>query len=76
MELCKKAGVKFTPAGATWPCGRDPEDRNIRLAPSYASLEEIELAVRSFTICVRLAALESLASMQVGSADMEGERIA
>ena len=76
VELCKKAGVKFTPAGATWPCGRDPEDRNIRLAPSYASLEEIELAVRLFTICVRLAALESLASMQVGNADMEGERIA
>ncbi len=76
VELCKKAGVKFTPAGATWPCGRDPEDRNIRLAPSYASLEEIELAVRLFTICVRLAALESLTSMQVGSADMEGERIA
>ena len=76
VELCKKAGVKFTPAGATWPCGRDPEDRNIRLAPSYASLEEIELAVRLFTICVRLAALESLASMQVGSADREGERIA
>ena len=76
VELCKKAGVKFTPAGATWPCGRDPEDRNIRLAPSYASLEEIELAVRLLTICVRLAALESLASMQVGSADMEGERIA
>ena len=76
VELCKKAGVKFTPAGATWPCGRDPEDRNIRLAPSYASLEEIEPAVRLFTICVRLAALESLASMQVGSADMEGERIA
>ena len=76
VELCKKAGVKFTPAGATWPCGRDPEDRNIRLAPSYASLEEIELAVRLFTICVRLSALESLASMQVGSADMEGERIA
>ena len=76
VELCKKAGVKFTPAGATWPCGRDPEDRNIRLAPSYASLEEIKLAVRLFTICVRLAALESLASMQVGSADMEGERIA
>ena len=76
VELCKKAGVKFTPAGATWPCGRDPEDRNIRLAPSYASLEEIEPAVRLFTICERLAALESLASMQVGSADMEGERIA
>ena len=76
VELCKKAGVKFTPAGATWPCGRDPEDRNIRLAPSYASVEEIEAAVHLFTICVRLAALESLTAMQVGSADMEGERIA
>lgn len=76
VELCKKAGVKFTPAGATWPCGRDPEDRNIRLAPSYASMEEIEAAVHLFTICVRLAALESLTAMQVGSADMEGERIA
>ena len=76
VELCKKAGVKFTPAGAPWPCGRDPEDRNIRLAPSYASMEEIEAAVHLFTICVRLAALESLTAMQVGSADMEGERIA
>ena len=76
VELCKKAGVKFTPAGATWPCGRDPEDRNIRLAPSYASMEEIEASVHLFTICVRLAALESLTAMQVGSADMEGERIA
>ena len=76
VELFKKAGVKFTPAGATWPCGRDPEDRNIRLAPSYASMEEIEAAVHLFTICVRLAALESLTAMQVGSADMEGERIA
>lgn len=76
VELCKKAGVKFTPAGATWPCGRDPENRNIRLAPSYASMEEIEAAVHLFTICVRLAALESLTAMQVGSADMEGERIA
>ena len=50
VELCRRAGVKFTPAGSTWPYGRDPQDSNIRIAPSFASAEEIEPAARLFTI--------------------------
>ena len=41
VELCRRAGVKFTPAGSTWPYGRDPQDSNIRIAPSFASAEDV-----------------------------------
>lgn len=67
VELCRRAGVKFTPAGSTWPYGRDPQDSNIRIAPSFASAEEIEPAARLFTICVRLATLEKLAATRFAS---------
>ena len=76
-ELCRRAGVKFTPAGSTWPYGRDPQDSNIRIAPSFASAEEIEPAARLFTICVRLATLEKLAATRFASETALGaERIA
>ncbi len=55
VRLCKEAGVTFTNAGATFPYGHDPEDRNIRLAPSFATLEEIEQATKVLTICIKEA---------------------
>ena len=77
VELCRRAGVKFPPAGSTWPYGRDPQDSNIRIAPSFASAEEIEPAARLFTICVRLATLEKLAATRFASETALGaERIA
>lgn len=60
VQKAKDAGVALTGAGATWPHGNDPHDANIRIAPSYPSLEELEQAARIFTVCARLAALESL----------------
>jgi DNA-binding transcriptional MocR family regulator len=59
VRLANEAGVKLTPAGATWPYGKDPENRNIRLAPSFPSLEEIDRAMRVFVVCVKLASVRS-----------------
>jgi DNA-binding transcriptional MocR family regulator len=55
VELAAGAGVKLTPAGAAFPYGKDPEDRNIRLAPSYPSLDEVDRAMQVFVTCVKLA---------------------
>ena len=56
VALAAGLGVALTPAGATFPYGEDPEDRNIRLAPTFATLAEVEAGVDVFTLCVRLAA--------------------
>ena len=61
LALCAEAGVVMTPAGATYPCGKDPQDRSIRIAPSYPDLNELKQAIDVFCICLRLAALEQLA---------------
>ncbi|MCY4013065.1 MAG: aminotransferase class I/II-fold pyridoxal phosphate-dependent enzyme [Gammaproteobacteria bacterium] len=58
VALAAELGVALTPAGATFPHGKDPEDRNIRLAPTFATLEEVEASVDVFTLCVRLAAAQ------------------
>lgn len=55
VKLAGEAGVKLTEAGATFPYGKDPADRNIRLAPSFPSLLEIELATRVVATCVKLS---------------------
>ena len=62
IELAAEAGVTLTPAGATYPYGEDFADTNIRIAPSYPELEELEIAVEVFVVCARLAALEQLIS--------------
>lgn len=60
LELCKEAGVVMTPAGATYPYGIDPNDSNIRIAPSLPPVEELEKAMEVLCICLKLAALEKL----------------
>ena len=60
LELCREAGVTMTPAGATFPYGIDPRDRNIRVAPSLPPVEELRQAMEIFCVSMRLAALEEL----------------
>ncbi|MGM0632840.1 MAG: aminotransferase class I/II-fold pyridoxal phosphate-dependent enzyme [Pseudomonadota bacterium] len=61
VRLTAEAGVKLTPAGATWPYGRDPDNSNIRLAPSFPGQDEIREAMQVFVLCVELATLEAAA---------------
>jgi len=57
VRLAAEAGVKLTPAGATFPYGKDPQNRNIRIAPSFPSLKDIESAMEVFVACVKLASV-------------------
>ncbi|ARN74704.1 aminotransferase class I/II-fold pyridoxal phosphate-dependent enzyme [Oceanicoccus sagamiensis] len=58
IALAAGAGVKLTPAGATFPYGNDPDDKNIRLAPTYPTVSEIEKAMEVFVTCVKLASVK------------------
>lgn len=60
LALCKEAGVTMTPAGATYPYGIDPNDSNIRIAPTLPPVEELEVAMDVFCTCLKLAAIEKL----------------
>ncbi len=60
VRLAAEAGVKLTGAGATWPLKQDPRDTNIRLAPTYPALKELEQAISVFCVCVKLAAVRKL----------------
>lgn len=60
VELCQEAGVVLTGAGATFPNGIDPENKNIRIAPSFPSVDELALAMDIFCVCAKLAAVEVL----------------
>jgi DNA-binding transcriptional MocR family regulator len=60
LALCEQAGLVMTPAGATFPYGLDPDDSNIRIAPSLPPVEELDIAADVFCTCLKLAALEKL----------------
>lgn len=60
VQLASDAGVVFTKAGATFPYGEDPKDRNIRIAPSYPSMDELTKAIEILCICVQLTSIEKL----------------
>jgi len=66
VELAKRAGIAMTGAGAAFPHGRDPRDRNIRIAPTFPSPEEVSAAIDGLATCVLLAATEKL----LGEADL------
>ena len=60
LALCKEAGVTMTDAGATFPYGIDPQDSNIRIAPSLPPVAELEQAMEVFCTCLKISALEKL----------------
>ncbi|MBQ3948385.1 MAG: aminotransferase class I/II-fold pyridoxal phosphate-dependent enzyme [Ruminococcus sp.] len=62
VQLCSEAGVTLTGAGATFPYGIDPDDKNIRIAPTYPPIEDLAKALELFVICVKLASAEKMLS--------------
>lgn len=62
VEKAKECGVKFTPAGSTYPYKKDPDDRNIRIAPTLPPPEELEAAIKILCVCVKICSIEKLLS--------------
>ena len=62
IEKSAAAGVKLTPAGATYPYGKDPADRNIRIAPSFPAAEDVNMAMELVAICIQLVSIDKLLS--------------
>lgn len=60
VQLAREAGVTLTAAGAPFPYGKDPRDRNIRIAPTFPSAEEVRRACEVFAVCVKLAVCEKV----------------
>jgi len=58
FELMRDAGVTLTKVGATFPYGKDPEDRNLRIAPTYPTNEDLEIATKILVVAIKLASLE------------------
>ena len=68
VELAREAGIALTPAGATWPYGRDPHDRTLRLAPTFPSLDDVRAASEGIALCILLAAVERVAAEEPAAA--------
>ncbi len=60
VAMCADAGVAFTPAGATFPYGKDPHDKNIRIAPTIPTMDELETAINLLCICVQIISIRKL----------------
>ena len=72
VALAKEAGIALTPAGASFPLGHDPRDRNIRLAPTFPVLDEVRTAMAGVATCVALAAAEKLTNDRAVGVGAEG----
>lgn len=59
-DLCLKAGLTLTNVGATFPYGKDPDNKNIRIAPSFPSVSQLKAAVERFVVCVKIASIEKI----------------
>ena len=59
-ELCKEAGLVLTPIGATFPYGKDPENKNVRIAPTFPPVDELKTAMKLFCCAVKIASIELL----------------
>lgn len=64
VALCKEAGVVLTPAGASYPYGIDPQDSNIRIAPTCPTVENLKQAAELFCLCVKIAGVEKILSQR------------
>ena len=62
VALAKECGVAVTPAGSTYPYRKDPDDCNIRLAPTFPPIDQLREAMKVLCVCIKLATLEKLIS--------------
>ena len=69
-DLTRKAGVTLTTAGATYPYGTDPEDKNLRLAPTYPKNDDLRLAMKILVVAVKIAAIEKLLQTEGSAFEM------
>jgi DNA-binding transcriptional MocR family regulator len=60
IRLLKEAGIVMTPAGAAYPYGKDPRDRNIRIAPTYPKTEDLKMVIEVFCVCAELVCVQKL----------------